>query len=346
MIVNLLIFVLIFVRLLIGIRLVIFARENNLPNVYWLAAQFFMVAIGALFAPSVGNPLGDLSISLWVYYVGAAYLATVVTIIAFNHTTFYRNRKSPIWWYIGFCAVFTLITLYGVINSKSNYDQHPFLAFNSFGVILVWGWHGWSAFQSLSGLVNEGTVEDWVKSRYRMIVLYSIALGISAVSSFVRVSFAGGGNTTLLGDVTSLVTVTAHIVAAVLQFLVWVMPKGFRKWLNRNYEARVEGQAHDRADFILDILGTAMSDGTGMSKMMAMYSLRKTIGDEIHATGSTAIALHAVNMGYKEWLAILNHPELYIFVKTYVTATTPLCVIDKARQALAEKQSLFTLQSR
>src|SRR6185369_12385769 len=97
-------------------------------------------------------------------------------------------------------------TLYGVFISESNYNQSPWVASYVFSQLLVWGWHAWSAYQALAGFANDRAVEDWVKSRYRLIINYSILLMIGVVASFIRTVFAGGSALTPLGALMGIIT--------------------------------------------------------------------------------------------------------------------------------------------
>jgi hypothetical protein len=147
-----------------------------------------------------------------------------------------------------------------------------------------------------------------------------------------------------LSSTVIIFSVLLVITTTVMQYLVWVMPEGFRKWLNRNQQTHMEEKIHERALAILGILGSAMSRGTGLSQMLAVYSIRKIIGQEIKTEDSSKIEARAIALGYDEWLTLLNDPELYIILKNAGPNIAPRTVLDQARHALIEKQSLFTMQ--
>jgi hypothetical protein len=237
---NTLLWVLILLRLVIGIRLVFLARQNNLQNIYWLAAQYFLVSIGLAFLTTEGNPFGYFSISLWVYNM-FGFLLTQPTIIAFNQTTFYQGRKSPIRWYIGVYALCMIVGLYGLVNSESVNNPNPLLAFFVISNLLLWAWHGWCSYHAYRAVSKVKVVEDWIKARYQLIVAYSIILVISAVINFTRTYFLGT-TTGLLASTMGILSLIANIAVVSLQFLTWVMPAGFRNWLNRNYQMPAEMQ--------------------------------------------------------------------------------------------------------
>ncbi len=343
MIVNIFLLVLVFVRLVIGARLFMVGRNNNLPNLIWLALSMLVTAIGLLFAPTEGNPLGNLPISIWVF-LGAS-IVPLIPIIIFNQLTFYKDRKSPaLWVWIVFIICF-VFALYGAMISKSNYEQSPWITAYAPAVILIWAWHGRLAYQALKPIASQPAVEYWVKIRYRLITVYSIVLIIGVVVSFVRIVFAGGSALSVLGSVTGLITLLAQIASVALMFLAWVMPEGFRLWLNRSHQAFVDEQAYEQAFAILNILGTSMSDGTKLPKTLALVAIRKTIGNEISSEDSKKIENYAIRLGYDQWYTFLNDPYLYRFLRE-VANVNPQDVLGKAKQTLRENQSLFTLQAK
>lgn len=346
MIVNILLLILIFLRFVIGVRLVLLARQNNLPNIYWLAAQFFVVALGLSFAPIADNPLGNSTASLWIFTIATVFFPPIA-IGVFNHTTFHVSRSSPRWQFIAVYIIFAAIGLYALINSESSSNQNPLLAFPNIMIVLAWVWHGWSASQAFGHISKEQAVEDWVKSRYQLITAYAIILIIGTLGTFIRYYFAAGTVITPLGKAMSILTLIAQILGVSLQFLVWVMPAGFRNWLNRNYQTRVQESVNERAATILDIIGSAMSNGTGLSKISALYSIRSSIGREIKTEDSYLIESTIVKYGHDEWLSLLQNPALQKALGNFGNKINNIDeIIDKAKQALTEKQSLFTMQAK
>jgi hypothetical protein len=205
--------------------------------------------------------------------------------------------------------------------------------------IAIWLWHAVAGFQTSKAISGDAHVEDWIKSRYTMIVTYSALQSLVGVVMIMR-PFASSTITIIIASALLVVVTT------VMQYFVWVMPAGFRQWLNRNQGAREKEQIHEKASLILNILGTAMSDGTGLSKMLAIYSLRQIIGTKINTKNTEQIELHAASMPYIQWLAILKDPDLYILLKNSGPNIDARQILKKAENALIEKQSLFTMQAK
>jgi hypothetical protein len=222
-------------RLWIGLTLFNTARKNRLTNLYWLALVFGLNVIQVPFAPSVGNPLGNLpGLSLWLF--NATQLVIAGALAAFTQTTFHLHRKSPLGWLLAMYVVLVPVGLYGLAVSPSNFIQAPGVAAIWVPSLLIWAWHGDAALRAYQGVAHDPTVEDWVKARYTMMVAFSALTVISASTGVFRVILAGGGGGSLIGNGMGLVNLVCQLFSVSLQFLAWVMPNGFRRWLNRHYQ--------------------------------------------------------------------------------------------------------------
>lgn len=341
---NIILVILIILRLMIGLRLVITGVRNRLTNLMWLSVSMLVTIFILLVAAVDGNPLAAQPYSLWVSTIGS--IIGQGALIVFNQLTFYKDRKSPVvlWIWIVF-GVLSAIALYGVTVSESNFKPSIWVAASSPCTVIIWSWHGLLAYRALSQIASEITVEDWVKSRYRLIVAYSIVLTIGGVASIVRNFFAGGSVQSSLGGALGTVTGITQIVSVTLLFLVWVMPEAFRQWLNRNYQKRLDEKVYEQALAIMDILGTSMSQGTTLPKTLALVGIRKTISKELATEDSKQIEAHVAGLGYDEWSRFLNKPDLQVFIKEVANAN-PQQVLENARNALIENQSLFTVQAK
>lgn len=342
MLINVFLFLLILVRLVTGVRLFVTGRKNKLPNLIWLSAHMVITIIPLLFAPTEGNPLGNLPFSIWVFSVGTCI--SMIPIIVFNQLTFYKDRKSPAVWVWLVFVICWLGTFYGVTVSESNYNQSPWTAAYVPSTIVIWVWHGWLANQAFKQIESQPSVEHWVKMRYQLMTFYSIVLIIGVLGSFARIVFAGGSALPTLGILTGLVTLIAQITSVTLLFLVWVMPEAFRLWLNRRYQAFVEEQSYEQALAVLNILGTAMSDSK-LPRTLAIIAIRKTISAKINSEDSKQIEAYAVKLGYDDWFTFLNTPALTVFLRE-VANVNPQDVLTRAKYTLRENQSLFTLQAK
>lgn len=340
--INFLFLALIALRLVIGIALVNSARKYKLENLYWLAAVFFINFLTLPFASMAGNPLGNLRGSLWIFY---ANTFSTFALVWFIHTTFCKGRSSIAKWLLGLQAAGLLALFYGLINTADNFRQSPWLASAPILNSLAWAWHAWVAYNAQRTVTTNEQVEDWVKARYAMMTAYSVTSFAAPLATAIRIIFAGGGNANPLGMAMGVSANALTIISVTLQFLVWVMPEWFRKWLNRNQQAHAAERIHEHAQAILDIIGDAMAHDSGLSKMMAVFAVRKTIGMEIKTEDAVQVEARAASMGFEEWSALLNHPELYLLLKN-LAHDKQTEILEKARRTLLERQSLFTMQTK
>jgi hypothetical protein len=341
--INAFLLILIAIRFLTGLRLLISGRKNNLPNLVWLSFSMFATVIILFFVPLESNPLANLPFSLWIFTIGSIF--GQVSLIIFNQLTFYKDRKSPVGWIWIIVIILSALAIYGVTLSESNFKQSPWISALSPLAVLIWGWHGWSAYQALQPITREKTVQDWVKARYQLIVTYAIVLTIGSIASIIRSFFAEGVLQSSLGSLMAIISLISQITSVVLMFLVWALPESFRLWLNRNYQTRLDEQAYEQALSMMNIVGTAMSDDTKLPKTLAIVAIRKAIGHELNTEDSKKIEAYVMTLGYDEWYAFLNNHHLYTFLKD-VAYVHPENVIARAKHTLRENQSLFTLQTK
>lgn len=330
-------------QLITGIQLFIVARRNNLPNLFWLSAAFVASAIGVAFVDFSNNPLGKLDISKWMIN-GFIFLINLI-LIQFIRTTFYQNKPSPHRIFEGIHLLLGAMGFYGLSQSgNDSFSLSPYVASLSISNMLVLLWQGAIAVQSLQSVANDSSVEDWVRARYQLIFWHSATGALYALTNaaWIGLSIKPGVAAALMG----LVILLTSIITTILQFLVWVMPEPFRNWLNRNQQKNAEERVHEQAQAVLSILGTSMTEGTGLPMMIALYSIRQVIGMQMNTKESTQIEARVANMGFQDWMETLNHPELYTLIKNSGPKVDPYHIISKTKQILVEKQSLFTMKAK
>src|SRR5262245_30413913 len=100
-------------RLWIGVQLYLTARKSNLKNLYWLAAVFVLAAY-SLFTPTTESPLANYG----VFHLG--FIAGHFCLAMFIHTTFYRDRKSPVWIVLGLVVLAFIVDIYALLVNDIN----------------------------------------------------------------------------------------------------------------------------------------------------------------------------------------------------------------------------------
>lgn len=341
-IILILLIVTLLMRLFIGARLFVSARQNNLPNVRWLAWYFVANGLIVFFSPHPYNPLGNLSFSLPLFVL--PLLLTQAALILFNQDTFYKDKPSPAGW---FWAAFVLTgagTIYGVIVSSSNVEQSPWVASYLISQFLIWSWHAQTAYQAWSGIANEPTVEDWVKTRYLLIPAYSITFLIGSVASAVRIIFTGGAGADTLGIAATAVTLISQFLSVLLQYHAWVMPASFRDWLNRDYQAHLDEYTKKQSHAILQLIGASIARDADINQFMSLRVIRHVIEKMINVEDHEAVERYIPKMGYKDWAGILQSPELPRQIALVSDRKNIASVVENAQKLLVEKQSLFTIE--
>ncbi len=228
-----LLLILVILRLWTSLRLYITGRQNSLTNLYWMAAAYIVGAIGVAFVPIPNNPLGVLPVSFWLANGGTIFFQ--IFHIPFVTQTFYKNRKSPANWMWGLAVVTTAITAYGLVISPSANEQHPLVAAAQVLTCTVFVWHGWAGYQAWRQVAKETIVEDWVKSRYLLVIAYCCFQVLFGIASFIRVVAERGGTTSVMGNAMTIISLLCTLAVTVLAYLAWAAPAGFYRWLNRNY---------------------------------------------------------------------------------------------------------------
>ena len=201
--------ILIVVRTLIAFKLFHASREKGLSNLRWLAVYFVLTC------------LGDIALtflkSRWMFALGQSL--GDMTLVMFIHQTFYKDRKSP---YLIFLAIAALYGVFGVaigLNKPMPPSPTPIDGF-------IWGWLIVVSSQAYRQISVDKQVEDWVKWRYRLMIGYAAFLLISPINTTVN----------FLAPGTLPSSAWTQVVAGAVQYLVWVMPEAFRRFLNRNYQ--------------------------------------------------------------------------------------------------------------
>lgn len=336
-------------RLVTAWALLRLAARNHLPNLRWLAWGFISTVIALPFTADPYYPFIDKFIAYFTYLCFARFI---------SQTFYNKNSPFPVFW-----AVFTVLHLSmfwfadrfmtattGLVfpqylfAARPDYTAVPMERYESIDSVIygilqmaIWIWHAMAGVKGARSVAHDELVEDWVKSRYRWIITYSLLQSLIGLVLMLRPFVPP-----------AVVILSALLVLATtsMQYLVWVMPAWFYKWLNRNQAARMRERIHEQAVAALDIIGSAMADGTGLQKMLALFTLRKGIGVMIHSEDAERIEAYAASMDYQQWLSLLRMPDFQTMVRNSSGGADANTVIKQAESALMNKQSLFTMQAR
>ena len=334
----------ILIRFVIGGRLFVSARQNNLPNLQWLAWYFVANAFNVLFAPHPYNPLGNQSFSVLMFVMPV--LLSQAFLILFNESTFYKDKTSPAPWFWLIFAVTSFGTFYGIALTPSSTQQNPWVATYIISQVLIWVWHTSAAYRAWAGIFTEPTVADWIKSRYLLIVAYPLIFVIGSLASAVRIVLEGGASLTTLGIAMSAITLFTQFASVIMQYLVWVMPESFRAWLNRNYQSRLDEYSEQQSKAMLQMISASIAHDAGLTQFTALRALRHVIEKIIQNENSEVVEKYIGKMGYREWADLLQNPELSKQLTLISDRKDLTGTLENAMKTLVEKQSLFTIESK
>ncbi len=314
-------------RLGVAVPLYFTARRNRLVNLYWLTVHFFSLVIALPFAA-----VGTID-NRWIFWTFISI--SEIALIFFIHTTFYRGRSSALPFFLTLAVIGLFGGLYGTYIG--NFELSAWFVYPN--AVLIWGWHLVEAFRAYDNIEEDSSTEDWVKSRYSLMITYSVFDLISA--------FLGVLTTTNLitGAALALITVALNFFSGITQIFTWLMPEWFRRWLNRNQKFSAQTESNTQTRLILEVIGSAMVTGSTLNRMLCLFAIRNTIGKVLGTEDNVLIEKQVRVMNYQNWLEILNHPELSKLLLQNGTPAEIEKAIQKAKTVLTDKQSLLTLSA-
>jgi hypothetical protein len=224
MIADIFILFMMLVRWVIGVSLVLVALRQNVRNLLWLALVFFINGVFNIFTTTTLAPNSFLS------HIGM--LLAQVAQVMFVHQTFYRDRQSPAGVFMGITLVVSAAVVLCDLSGAMSIGH----ILVSVPLFINWVWHTGIAYRAYRAIAPDRFVEDWVKVRYQLMLVYCVVGFLVAVPVSVGL---------LRPEIVSirLLVVVGIVTGLVCQFLVWVLPEGFRRWTNRNYHLPAQAEA-------------------------------------------------------------------------------------------------------
>ena len=198
-------------RLGIGVLLFRLALNPRYRNLHWLAAVFYLNFLNLFLR---GPVLGLVA--------QVVMIVIQICLAMFTHTTFYQRRRSPLPWMVGGLVAAGGTTLYLTTHVPDYTGPQPMFMMCA----VNWFWHALVAWQVWRKLRSDRSIEDWIKTRYALVVTYAIAMG-----GLFIVTLSPGPLPFM-----RIVWPTIFVTALLLQYLAWGMPAPLRRFLNRNYQ--------------------------------------------------------------------------------------------------------------
>ena len=239
---TLLKFTIFVVAIIVAILVFIRGKKAELKAISLVGVTFLIIGLNALTAVSVDFDPTIFFSSKTLYNLLA--LASVIFYGLFVHYAFYIGRKSPIKVFLPILAILFIVTLILSINAfvitgsfapqnqdlSASHINHTFSVFIMAGSnCIISGWRFKSSLTSYNEIKDNVNVEDWIKLKYKLIMLSSVFLVCLAIMQIIDYSMV------------KLLTVMALVfITFVLETLIWLPPKFIKKWANRNYDVKDE----------------------------------------------------------------------------------------------------------
>jgi hypothetical protein len=201
-------------RLGIGVILFRLALNPRYRNLHWLAAVFYLNFVNLFLRGPAFGPVSQV-----------VMIVIQICLALFTHTTFYQDRRSPVAWVIAGLVAAGGASLY----LTPRVPTYPGLQPMPMMCALNWFWHALVAWQVWHRLRSDRSIEDWIKTRYVLVVTYAVVMGALFLLPVWRSSV----------PLVRAAWWVAMMLALVLQYLAWGMPAAMRRYLNRNYRPPV-----------------------------------------------------------------------------------------------------------
>ena len=214
--------IMIIIRMVIGFSLLQKSYKSGMKNLYWLSAVVLINGLnGVSFMESFMNPT--------VQWLGAGI--TLLCHLVFTVQTFFQNKKNPFKIYLAISIALSMLSVivaaliqFGNFTGISSIIPSAVYAVN---IAITWGWYFMVTKGAYKEVENSKFVEDWVKKRYKLTMVYSLMI---IIASILIPLYAENQNTGLM-----LITFLLIDGSLIVQFMAWVMPISLKKFYNRNY---------------------------------------------------------------------------------------------------------------
>jgi hypothetical protein len=220
-------FILVAIRAIIGTFILFYAKKNGIKNLYLLSIYFYGEALSYILFTTV---FSFLSIDMTPI--------NHVLLLLFISTALFKEKKNPLRILLLIVIPTSIIqlTLAGIyyLGINSNILMlYGSEIFNGINLIIVHGWISFALVGPYRKIRSNQFVEPRIKIRYFLIILSEISYAfIGLVYPFYAVDRSAVVAQTILS-----IFIFLNIIS---QSLAWIQPKGFKKWLNRNYRPEEE----------------------------------------------------------------------------------------------------------
>ena len=205
---------------LVGTFLLVRAKKAKLPNLIFLGLFFILITVSGMMQVS-GN----------VFMMPMQAIGFVM-LVPFTYHTFFKGQDGPYKHLALIAVVLAGATIVlRVVRLMTGLDvelYHVNVALMGMLVVVTLTWLARSALIAHRD-VRGKAIEPWIKKRYLLVGWSTVILAWTGIAPLFMRSGAGfTGSQALM--IISMVTVS--LIHAILSYLCWVMPRGFKRMLN------------------------------------------------------------------------------------------------------------------
>ena len=195
------------------------------------------------------NPLEILLILL----IGSSITINMISnicLVIFTKYTFFREKRSPfIFLLISLIivkAVDLVLKLYIPFSLLLNFILNPskipyfylYLTVSSLAILLSYPWLGLTTLKYYRSIKTKD-IEPWIKVRYQLISYSSLIMIINGILYFLFPIDSYSWEQLYPFFIGLWITINTTIFS-ISNLVAWIMPNSLKKYLNRNYQGKVE----------------------------------------------------------------------------------------------------------
>ena len=240
------------VLVLVAISLLVKGRRRKLKGVTILGLAF--IALAAILFNRVSTDFLPIAFTSGKTYFSIAISCLYVFYAFFTHLTFYGGKKSPIKYILVINIIAAILMLILTISAElqgewANADTLPTDLHIFFSIALYInigmnvinsGWRFISSRVSYGEIKENEAVEDWIKMRYKFVMISSILWIIVGLTSPL-----------IIASLAINITVSLIFFAYVgLEIISWGAPKKIKAWANRNFKSKDESASMSEEEIL------------------------------------------------------------------------------------------------
>ena len=197
------------------------------------------------------------------------YLLDVFLVLTFIYLTFHRDNFTL------YIIILTILLLFEILTIIFyNYNR---AFFHNLNFLIVGVWFTYQSSKAYLVVKDVKSIEPWIKTRYYLVIVYSILLFMGHLIFILDPSIL------LNFNFMTLLNIIIYIILLILEYLAWVIPKSLKNWLNRNYKSFKEillskKELNDMIEFLTDFLSQRLALSSTASRGLLKLAIKEELG--------------------------------------------------------------------